>query len=104
MEGFKEGLGVGLLVGTGLVGLEVGTGVVGFMEGTKDGDIEIVTPIISWKKSEIVKKCLELDAPIHLSWSCYESDELACGLCDSCELRLKGFKELGKKDPISYQL
>ena len=72
-------------------------------KGTKNGDIEILTPIISWKKKEIVKKCLELEAPLHLSWSCYESDELACGLCDSCELRLKGFKELGELDPILYQ-
>ena len=71
-------------------------------KGTKEGNIEILTPIISLQKSEIVKQCLELKAPIELSWSCYESEDKACGQCDSCLLRLKGFKELGAVDPIEY--
>ena len=71
-------------------------------KGTKEGDIEILTPIISLKKREIVQQCLDLSAPIQLSWSCYESEDKACGKCDSCLLRLKGFEELGISDPIEY--
>ncbi len=72
--------------------------------GTKpDTDIEIRTPIIHLSKAEIVKKGIELDAPLHLTWSCYRSEELACGTCDSCALRLRGFQQSGFADPISYQ-
>lgn len=71
-------------------------------KGTKEGNIEILTPIISLQKREIVQKCLDLKAPIELSWSCYESEDKACGQCDSCLLRLKGFKQLGVDDPIEY--
>ena len=73
-------------------------------EGTKpDTHIEIRTPIIHLTKSEIVKKGFELDAPLHLSWSCYRSEELACGTCDSCALRLRGFEGAGVADPIAYR-
>jgi len=65
--------------------------------------IEIVTPLIHMKKSEIVKKGVELHAPFHLTWSCYQNSEEACGKCESCVLRLKGFREAGVKDPISYE-
>ncbi len=64
--------------------------------------IQIVTPLIHMKKSEIVKKGLELKAPFHLTWSCYQNSEEACGKCESCVLRLKGFREAGVKDPIPY--
>ena len=71
--------------------------------GTKpDTRIEIRTPIIELSKAEIVKKGIELDAPLHLTWSCYRSEELACGTCDSCALRLRGFKLAGVTDPIDY--
>jgi 7-cyano-7-deazaguanine synthase len=64
--------------------------------------IEIATPVIQLRKSEIVKLGIELKAPLHLSWSCYQSETLACGACDSCALRLRGFREAGVTDPIPY--
>ena len=71
--------------------------------GTKpDTHIAIRTPIIELSKAEIVKKGIELDAPLHLTWSCYRNEELACGTCDSCALRLRGFKNAGVSDPIAY--
>ena len=71
--------------------------------GTKpDTHIEIRTPIIHLSKMEIVKKGIELDAPLHLTWSCYRCEDPACGTCDSCALRLRGFQQAGVKDPISY--
>lgn len=71
--------------------------------GTKpDTHITIRTPIIQLSKAEIVKKGIELNAPLHLTWSCYRSEDLACGTCDSCALRLRGFERAGMKDPISY--
>ncbi len=65
--------------------------------------IEIVTPLIHLKKSEIVKKGLALGAPLHCTWSCYQASGKACGKCESCALRLKGFSEAGVKDPIPYE-
>ncbi len=65
--------------------------------------IEIVTPLIHMQKGEIVKKGMELGAPLHLTWSCYQGSEKACGRCESCLLRLKGFREAGVKDPIAYE-
>ena len=71
--------------------------------GTKpETRIKIVTPIIELSKAEIVRKGLELNAPLELSWSCYKSEELACGKCDSCALRLRGFARAGVNDPINY--
>lgn len=71
--------------------------------GTKpDTHIDIRTPIIQLSKAEIVKKGIELNAPLHLTWSCYRSEELACGTCDSCALRLRGFEQAGITDPIGY--
>lgn len=64
--------------------------------------IEIVAPLISLHKHEIVKKGIELGAPLQLSWSCYQSSEKACGVCDSCALRLRAFEQAGVEDPISY--
>ena len=71
--------------------------------GTKpDTSLSIVTPIIHLSKAQIVLKGAELGAPFHLTWSCYRSEELACGACDSCALRLRGFGEAGIEDPIPY--
>jgi 7-cyano-7-deazaguanine synthase len=72
--------------------------------GTRpETNIKIKTPIIDLSKAEIVKKGIELGAPLDLSWSCYRSEDLACGTCDSCALRLRGFERAGVKDLISYQ-
>ena len=71
--------------------------------GTKPATrIEIRTPIIHLSKADIVRKGIELNAPLHLTWSCYRNDDLACGTCDSCALRLRGFERAGVKDPIAY--
>ncbi len=71
--------------------------------GTKpETKIEIVTPVIQLRKSEIVKLGVELGAPLDLSWSCYKREDVACGECDSCALRLRGFREAGFRDPIPY--
>ena len=64
--------------------------------------IEIVTPVIHLRKSEIVRRGLELGAPLALTWSCYQASERACGRCDSCALRLRAFGEAGVSDPIPY--
>ena len=72
--------------------------------GTKpETKIRIKTPIIELSKAEIVRKGLELSAPLQLSWSCYRSEDWACGTCDSCALRLRGFEMAGEVDPISYR-
>jgi len=65
--------------------------------------IEIVTPVITLKKSEIIRRGVELGAPLHLTWSCYQSEDAACGACDSCLLRLRAFAEAGAADPIPYR-
>jgi 7-cyano-7-deazaguanine synthase len=73
--------------------------------GTKpDTPITIETPIIHMKKWEIVKKGVELKAPLHLTWSCYQNEDEACGVCDSCALRLRGFQLAGVEDPIPYKV
>jgi len=64
--------------------------------------IELVTPVIGMKKSEIIRRGLALGAPLHLTWSCYQGEELACGACDSCLLRSRAFAEAGVPDPIPY--
>ncbi|MGH9914037.1 MAG: 7-cyano-7-deazaguanine synthase QueC [Pyrinomonadaceae bacterium] len=73
--------------------------------GTKPStQIEIRAPIIAMRKSEIVKRGVELKAPFELTWSCYQGTDLACGRCDSCALRLRGFREAGLEDVIPYQI
>ena len=72
--------------------------------GTKDEtNIEIHMPLVKLQKSQIVQKAIELKVPLHLTWSCYKDEELACGICDSCRLRLNGFKVAGVSDSISYK-
>jgi 7-cyano-7-deazaguanine synthase len=72
--------------------------------GTRpETNIEIVTPVIKLKKNEIVRRGVELGAPLHLTWSCYQSEDAACGACDSCLLRLRAFAEAGVADPIPYR-
>jgi 7-cyano-7-deazaguanine synthase len=70
--------------------------------GTKEGTIEIVTPLIHLRKAEIVCLGLELDAPFDLTWSCYSRQDEACGVCDSCMLRLRAFAAAEASDPITY--
>ena len=70
--------------------------------GTKEGRIEIVTPLIQLRKAEIIRLGLELGAPLDLTWSCYSREDRACGVCDSCVLRLRAFREAGSADPIPY--
>ena len=72
--------------------------------GTKDETkIEIHMPLVKLQKSQIVQKAIELKVPLHLTWSCYKDENAACGLCDSCRLRLNGFKLAGINDPIPYK-
>jgi 7-cyano-7-deazaguanine synthase len=74
-------------------------------EGTRpETQIEIVTPVITLKKSAIIRQGIELGAPLHLTWSCYQNDDLACGVCDSCLLRLRAFAEARVPDPIAYRV
>ena len=71
--------------------------------GTKpETHVTIVTPVIHLRKSEIVRRGLELNAPLHLTWSCYSAEARACGRCDSCALRRRAFREAGVTDPIPY--
>jgi 7-cyano-7-deazaguanine synthase len=73
-------------------------------EGTRpETQIEIMTPVIALKKSEIIRRGVDLGAPLHLTWSCYQSEGAACGACDSCLLRLQAFAEAGVADPIPYR-
>ena len=73
-------------------------------QGTKpETHIEIVTPVIAMRKFEIVRRGKQLGAPLNLTWSCYQSEDEACGTCDSCRLRLRAFAEAGLSDPIAYR-
>jgi len=72
--------------------------------GTRpETQIEIMTPVIQLKKCEIIRRGIELGAPLHLTWSCYQNEDIACGACDSCLLRLRAFAEAGVPDPIAYR-
>ncbi|MGH9690337.1 MAG: 7-cyano-7-deazaguanine synthase QueC [Candidatus Acidiferrales bacterium] len=74
-------------------------------EGTRpETRIEIVTPVIAMRKSEIVRRGTELGAPLGRTWSCYQFDDAACGTCDSCRLRLQAFDEAGLRDAIAYRV
>lgn len=72
-------------------------------EGTKPGTrVRVVTPVIGMAKRDIVRKGIELGAPLHLTWSCYQREDTACGVCDSCALRLRAFSQAGVEDAIPY--
>ena len=72
--------------------------------GTRpETQITIVTPVIGMRKSEIVRRAIELGAPLNLTWSCYQSEDFACGTCDSCRLRLRAFLDAGVEDPVPYR-
>ncbi len=72
--------------------------------GTKvETQISIETPLVHLKKEDIVKTAVKYGVPLELTWSCYQSEEEACGVCDSCRLRLKGFEKAAQNDPIPYQ-
>ncbi|MBT3281254.1 MAG: 7-cyano-7-deazaguanine synthase QueC [Campylobacteraceae bacterium] len=72
-------------------------------QGTKEETkLEIITPLVHMTKEQIVKKSLELNVPLKYTWSCYANEDKACGVCDSCRLRLKGFKLAGVKDEVEY--
>ncbi len=71
--------------------------------GTAAGDIEVVTPVLMDKKKDIVLKAKNFNAPLELTWSCYKNEDIACGVCDSCALRLRGFREANLKDPLPYK-
>jgi 7-cyano-7-deazaguanine synthase len=71
--------------------------------GTKPAtNLKVITPLLNMNKSEIVRKGIEFTAPLHLTWSCYERNEMACGRCQSCTLRLKAFEDAGVEDKIPY--
>jgi 7-cyano-7-deazaguanine synthase len=71
--------------------------------GTRDGNIQVRTPVVHHDKAGIVKLGLEIAAPLHLTWSCYADEVTACGVCDSCALRLRAFAQSGVSDPIPYK-
>lgn len=74
-------------------------------EGTRpEMRIEIMTPVIAMRKSEIVRRGVELGAPLERTWSCYQFEDEACGVCDSCRLRLRAFAEAGETDRIAYRV
>jgi 7-cyano-7-deazaguanine synthase len=70
--------------------------------GTREGKIEVVTPLIAMRKWQIVRIGLELAAPFDLTWSCYARQDRACGVCESCALRLRAFEQAGAPDPLPY--
>jgi 7-cyano-7-deazaguanine synthase len=71
--------------------------------GTKETThIKIEMPLVHLQKSEIVREALTLGVPLHMTWSCYQGEDKACGVCDSCRLRLRGFERAGAVDPIAY--
>lgn len=73
-------------------------------QGTKEETkIEIITPLVHLSKAQIVQEAIKLNVPLEHTWSCYKEEEKACGICDSCRLRLNGFKIANVKDPISYK-
>jgi 7-cyano-7-deazaguanine synthase len=71
-------------------------------QGTREGVIRVETPLIGMRKSEIVRLGVELGAPFHVTWSCYSGTGKACGVCESCALRLRAFRDAGAVDPVPY--
>ena len=85
-----------------VIDLGTAAGALGTAAGTRDGRIEIVTPLIALAKAQIVQLGLECSAPLDLTWSCYRNEQAACGACESCILRLRAFQAAGVPDPIPY--
>lgn len=73
-------------------------------KSVEGGHIEVEAPLLRLSKAEIVKLAEQLGTPLELTWSCYNGKEKACGTCDSCKLRLKGFMEAGYVDPVEYEI
>jgi 7-cyano-7-deazaguanine synthase len=71
--------------------------------GTKAGNLKILTPVIEMSKAQIVAEAIKLNVDLSITWSCYKNNDYACGVCDSCRLRLRGFEITGKKDLIEYK-
>ena len=72
-------------------------------QGTKEETkLEIITPLVHMTKKQIVEKSLDLEVPLKYTWSCYANEDKACGVCDSCRLRLNGFKLAGVEDEVEY--
>ena len=71
--------------------------------GTKERNISIMTPVISLSKAQIIEQALALNAPLHFTWPCYQDGEIACGICDSCLLRRRAYRQVGRQDPIAYR-
>jgi 7-cyano-7-deazaguanine synthase len=76
---------------------------IGTRTGSEAGRIEVVTPLVAMRKAEIVTLGLELGAPLDLTWSCYSREDRACGVCESCVLRMRAFAAAGATDPIPYE-
>ena len=70
--------------------------------GTRDGNIQIVTPLITHNKAQIIRIGLEYGAPLELTWSCYKNEQVPCGMCESCVLRLRAFAQVGISDPVQH--
>ena len=92
MQNRQRKYGPGNIDGTGLLGVAV----------RPETHIEVATPLIDMSKADIVRKGVELGAPLHLTWSCYARNDVACGRCDSCRLRLEAFRRAGRTDLITY--
>ena len=74
-------------------------------QGTKkDTHIDILTPLVHLSKAQIVQEAMKLNVPLEHTWSCYKEEDEACGICDSCRLRLNGFKLANQIDPIPYKV
>jgi 7-cyano-7-deazaguanine synthase len=78
--------------------------ILGTKTGVEGHPIHISAPLLQLTKAEIIKKGIELSAPLHHTWSCYQGGAKSCGHCDSCQLRLKGFQEAGVPDPLEYEM
>lgn len=81
-----------------------GVAILGTKRGVEGRPVEIKYPLINMTKADIIRKGMELGVPYELTWSCYKGGEKACGVCDSCRLRIKGFKEAGYRDPLEYKI
>jgi len=75
---------------------------IGTREGKERGSIEILNPLLTYTKTEVLKLALKLNVPLELTWSCHQDGEMPCGKCRGCRMRLKAFEEIGTRDPLDY--